>query len=84
MRKSKHFIRRSQQRGIGPELLALAETFGQLEGDRIILRARAANDLIAELDLYRKRLVRVADKGGIIFIQKGDLYITTFTAGRRG
>lgn len=78
MSKTRHIQKRLSQRGIREELVSIAMDFGIQKGDKVVLNKKAAEAVIVELDLYRKKLKRLADKKGLVVVEADGSLVTAY------
>lgn len=75
---TKHCQTRMSQRGLPKRLLDLVLEFGKDSGDKLVLNKKATQKVIDEIDIIRKELLRVMDKGGVTVVLDNDTLITTY------
>jgi len=80
MRLAAHSGVRMNQRGITGEMLALAMDYGETDGEKTILSAKACRQLIEELKQMQKKLEHAHKKGGITVVNVDGTVITTYRA----
>ena len=78
MQITAHADVRMNQRGITKNQLDLVLEHGEPDGDKIVLTAKGARELIGVLRREMKRLEAVANKGGISVVIDGETVITTY------
>lgn len=78
MSKTRHIQKRLSQRGIRDELVSIAMDFGVQKGDKVVLNKKAAEAVIVELDLYRKKLKKLADKKGLVVVESDGNLVTAY------
>jgi len=74
MHKTKHIQQRMSQRGISQEMVSLVLSYGESEGDKIILDRKAS----ARLMEAARTLAKILDKGGLVVVSSGDAQLTTY------
>jgi hypothetical protein len=80
MKQTRHGEARANQRGYTVELLDILRTFGGWMGDRQSLNCDAIDRLVAEVDVLRRRLLKLRDKGGgTAVFTRDDRLITVFS-----
>ena len=80
MHKSKHFQQRMSQRGISQDMVDLVLSYGEPEGDKVILSRKAS----ARLMEAARTLAKILDKGGLVVVASGDVQLTTYNYQGRG
>lgn len=75
---TKHCQARMSQRGLTKRLLDLVLEFGKDSGDKLILNKKATQKVIDEIDMMRKELLRVMDKGGVTVVLENESLITAY------
>lgn len=80
MSKTRHLQTRMSQRGIKKELIDLALSFGELDGDRFVLGKRSLKQLLEELRDLERQTKQALDKGGVVVVEAGGKLITTYRA----
>lgn len=78
MAKTKHFHKRMGQRGITQVLVDLVRDYGIERGDKATLDRRNIDELLKGVDKFRKKLISLRDKGGIVVVEVGGELITTY------
>lgn len=78
MAKTRHMEKRMSQRGITGSMLDVVLRFGVSQGDRIHFGRKAADAALKELDELRKQLLKVRDKGGLVVVEEGGMFLTTY------
>jgi hypothetical protein len=73
-----HCYARMSQRGLSKKLIDLTLEFGKVSGDKLVFNKKTAQKIIAEMDLMRKELLRIVDKGGITVIIDNSTLITAY------
>lgn len=75
---TKHILARMSQRGIPQKLIDLVYEYGKEKGDKLILNKKTTQMAIQEIDLIRKELLRIVDKGGVTIVIKDEVLITAY------
>jgi hypothetical protein len=75
---TKHCQSRMVQRGLPKRLLELVLEFGKENGDKLILNKKATQKVIEEIDMIRKELLKVLDKGGVTVVLDNNMLITAY------
>jgi hypothetical protein len=75
---TKHCYARMSQRGLPKRLIELVLEFGKDSGDKLILNKKATQKVINEIDMMRKELLRIIDKGGVTVVVDNDTLITAY------
>ena len=78
MSKTRHFQTRMSQRGITGSMLDVVLRFGVPNGDRTVLNNKGIEAAVRELDELRKQLLKVRDKGGLVVVEEGGFFLTTY------
>lgn len=78
MARTRHMHQRMGQRGITSRLVDLTSQYGTDHGDRIVLSQKNAEELLAGLDAFRKDLITIHKKGGLVVIESGETQITVY------
>ena len=83
MARTKHMVKRMGQRGIDNELVGLAFALGSKvdRGDveKRVLYRKGIDVCVERLNLLRKQLLKLRDKGGIVVVSGEDgVEITTY------
>jgi hypothetical protein len=78
-----HMDVRMNHRGITADLVDLTLEYGEWEGDRCCLGARALKHMIEEMDRKRSTMLKALDKGGIVVVEAGGSEITTYPIKKR-
>ena len=78
MKTTKHGLARMSQRGLPKRLVELVYKLGKEKGDKIILDKKMIKNKLAELDVVRKELLKVMDKGGVTIVVDNDTLITAY------
>jgi hypothetical protein len=80
MHKTRHFQQRMSQRGINQDMVDLVLSYGETEGDKVILSRKAS----ARLMEAARTLAKILDKGGLVVVAAGDAQLTTYNYQGRG
>ena len=80
MHKTKHFQKRMAQRGISRDMVDLVLSYGQPEGDKVVLSRKAS----ARLMQAARTLAKILDKGGLVVVASGEAQLTTYNYQGRG
>ena len=80
MRTTEHAATRMNQRAINGEMIDLAMTYGDADGDRVILSIKTCRALIDDLKRQQRKLGHAIKKGGITVVNEADAVITVFRA----
>lgn len=80
MHKTKHIQQRMSQRGISQDMVDLVLSYGEAEGDKVILNRKASARLMAAA----RTLAKILDKGGLVVVTSGDAQLTTYNYQGRG
>ena len=78
MAMTRHVHKRMGQRGITKRLMNIVRTHGVQRGDKTILGRQNIDDLIQDLDILRKNLLKVRDKGGLVVVEANETVITAY------
>lgn len=78
MARTKHIHQRMTQRGITSRRVDLTARFGMDHGDKIILNRKNTKRLLSEMDRFRKGLLDIHAKGGLVVVEENDAQITTY------
>lgn len=78
MARTRHMHQRMGQRGITSRLVDLTSQYGTDHGDRIVLNRKNTEELLAGLDAFRKDLITIHEKGGLVVIENGEAQITVY------
>ena len=79
MIKTKHLVNRMNQRGIGAKMIELALEHGINKNDKVVLDRKNISKLIKEIDSYRKDLLKIMDKDGLVVVAVNNSLLTTYT-----
>lgn len=80
MHKTRHFQQRMSQRGINQDMVDLVLSYGETDGDKVILSRKAS----ARLMEAARTLAKILDKGGLVVVASGDAQLTTYNYEGRG
>ena len=78
MSQTRHFISRTQQRGILQSSIEVAQRYGFPKGDKFILGKKQIDIAIKTLDKERKALLKARDQGGVIAVEANGVLITAY------
>lgn len=78
MIKTKHIIDRMNQRGINSKMIELVLEYGVVKKDKIILDKKNLSKVLKEIDYFRKDLLKVMDKKGLVVVADNEYLITTY------
>ena len=78
MINTKHLSDRMNQRGINKRMLELVLEDGINKKDKVVLDKKNISKLIKEIDSYRKDLLKLMDKSGLVGVVNNDTLITTY------
>ncbi len=78
MINTKHLSDRMNQRGINKRMLELVLEDGINKKDKVVLDKKNISKLIKEIDSYRKDLLKLMDKSGLVVVVNNDTLITTY------
>lgn len=78
MAKTRHMHKRMSQRGINQRVVKMVREYGFEQGDKKILDKTNIDKLLQHLDIVRKDLIRVRDKGGVVVVEVNDEEVTTY------
>ena len=78
MLKTKHIVDRMNQRGISSRMIELVLEYGVNKKDRIILDKKNLSKVLKEIDNYRKDILKIMDKNGLVVVAVDDRLITTY------
>ena len=82
MQTTTHCQARMSQRGLPIRLINLVLEYGNDNGDKLILNKKTTQKIIDEIDIKRKDLIKVMDKGGITIVVDNDLLVTAYNTNR--
>ena len=80
MHKTRHFQQSMSQRGINQDMVDLVLSYGETDGDKVILSRKAS----ARLMEAARTLAKILDKGGLVVVASGDAQLTTYNYEGRG
>jgi len=88
MQLTKHLHQRANQRGVPIRLLEVADRFGMIDGKgRLVLDSSEAKKCLKcirqEIQHMERLLLKVIDKGGVVFVIEGNSVLTTWRYGGR-
>lgn len=78
MARTRHMHQRMGQRGITSRLVELTSHYGTDNGDRIVLDRKNVEELLVGLEAFRKDLLKVHEKGGLVVVESGDTQVTVY------
>ena len=78
MAKTRHMHQRMSQRGIADRMLQVVSDYGVMQGDKQILDRKNIDALMNGMDRFRKDLLKIRDKGGLVVVEANDVYITAY------
>ena len=78
MAKTRHMHQRMSQRGITDRMLQVVSDYGVTQGDKQILDRKNIDALMNGMDRFRKDLLKIRDKGGLVVVEANDVYITAY------
>ena len=78
MAKTRHFHKRMGQRGVTQCMVDLVDKYGIEHDDKISLDRSNIDELLQGIDKFRKKLVNLRDKGGLVVIEANGDLITTY------
>lgn len=78
MNTTKHLMDRMNQRGISAKMIELALAYGINKDDKVILDRKNISKLIKEIDSYRKDLLKIMDKDGLVVVAVNNRLLTTY------
>jgi len=78
MTSSEHLIKRISQRGISKDLLMSVLRFGFNDGDKVLLNRKNVLTLLQELNILKKNLLKISDKGGVTVVIGNNTLITAY------
>lgn len=80
MQPTTHIDTRMNQRGIRKELVNLALSLGEIEGDRYKLTTQMIDSELDEINRKRKALLDARKKGGVVVVANDGALITAYRA----
>jgi hypothetical protein len=66
------------QRGITQRMIDIVSQLGISKGDKKILDKNNIDELINRMDVFRKDLLKLRDKGGLVVVEANDALITAY------
>ena len=66
------------QRGISSKMIDLVLEYGVSKKDKIILDKKNLSKVLKEIDSYRKDILKIMDKNGLVVVAVDDCLITTY------
>lgn len=78
MARTRHLHQRMGQRGVTSRLVDLTSQYGTDTGDRVVLDRKNVEELLAGLEAFRKDLLKIHEKGGLVVIESGEAQITAY------
>lgn len=75
---TKHLMDRMNQGGISAKMIELALSHGINKDDKVILDRKNISKLIKEIDSYRKDLLKIMDKDGLVVVAVNNRLLTTY------
>jgi len=78
MARTRHIHKRMSQRGINARLVDLVSSYGVEHGDKLILDKKNTEALLKAIDTFRKDLLVVHAKGGLVVVEQDGIQITTY------
>ena len=79
MAKTRHMHQRMSQRGITDRMLEVVSDYGVTQGDKRILDRKNIDALMKGMDSFRKELLKIRDKGGLVVVEANDIHITAYS-----
>lgn len=74
-----HYQARKTQRGLTTGMLDLAAQFGEpLDDGKVVLSAKAAQSMIAQINKMKEELMRLAKRGGAVLVSENGVNITAY------
>lgn len=74
-----HYQARKTQRGLTSGMLDLAAQFGEpLDDGKVVLSAKAAQSMIAQINKMKEELMRLAKRGGAVLVSENGVNITAY------
>ena len=67
------------QRVISSEGLGVVKLFGSWQGDKFVPNRKACNDVLSELDLVRRTVIKNQHKGGMVLVEADDVQTTAYS-----
>lgn len=78
MNTTKHLQQRMSQRGISKDMINVVLEHGKIFGDKYFLGKKETLQRLTEIDLERRVLIKILDKGGVAVVTEGEALITTY------
>ena len=78
MAKTRHFHQRMGQRGITQCMVDLVNDYGVHQDDKTSLDRRNIDELVRSIDKFRKKLINLRDKGGLVVVEVNNDLITAY------
>lgn len=78
MYQTKHIQQRMSQRGITKDLVNYVLCNGVLKQDKHVIGKKEALKQLEELEVQRKILTKIIDKGGVVVVADGNAMITAY------
>ena len=78
MSKTRHMQARMSKRGIRQEMVDLAVRCGVRHDDKVVLNRKGLQTFLSEIDLMRKTAQKMLERGGLVVIEEGGDFITTY------
>lgn len=78
MARTRHIHQRMAQRGINGHVVELVSQYGESVGDKVILDRKNIDALLRAVDHFKKDLLRVRDKGGVVVVEEDGHQLTTY------
>lgn len=79
MARTRHIHKRMSQRSISSRLVDLVSNYGMESGDKLILDRKNIDALLKAVDYFRKDLLTLQSKGGVVVVENNGVQITTYT-----
>lgn len=83
MHQTAHIKQRMTQRGITKNMVELALTYGEIQGDKYVLDRQVVQKRLREMEAERRALMKVLDKGGVEVVADDNALITTYNRDSR-
>lgn len=83
MHQTAHINKRMSQRGITKNMVDLALTYGEIQGDKYVLDRQGVQKRLREMEAERRALMKVLDKGGVEVVAEDGVLITTYNRNSR-
>lgn len=78
MAKTRHLHTRMNQRGITQRMIDIVTQLGICKGDKKILDKSNIDEIINRMDAFRRDLLKLRDKGGLVVVEANDALITAY------